>query len=294
MPYYAVAKGHKPGIYNKWTECKRNIHKFSGAIYKKFESLEDATEFISSKCHNDASSTIKENVSGIITKYQDYDMLEEKDIIEVYTDGSLFKKNSKNYCGYGYWIPSLNMKISKAILGKKTNNRAELYAIIDSIRIISQKAPGKFIKIYTDSQYSIQIFNETGEKYQSLNYQKKGVDIINRDLVEIAMDLHSRYVLGFVKVRSHTNNIDNPHIEGNSVADELAVKGAILDYSSSCKNISDYCLSFGKYKNICIRDLDESYIQWILTDKTFSSLCAKNEKYLIDKMILSKWHNTYD
>ena len=107
------------------------------------------------------------------------------------------------------------------------------------------------------------------------------------------MDLHSRYILGFIKVRSHTNNLDNPHIEGNSVADELAVKGAIIDYSDSCDNISNYCLSFGKYKNVCIRDLDESYIEWVLTDKTFSSLCAKNEKYLIDKMILSRWYNTY-
>ena len=293
MPYYAVAKGHSPGIYNKWADCKRNIHKFSGAVYKKFESLEDATEFISSKCHNDTHPTIKEDVSAIITKYQDYDILEDSDIIEVYTDGSLFKKNGKNYCGYGYYIPALNIKVSKAIIGKKTNNRAELYAIIDSIRNISNDAPGKFIKIYTDSQYSIQIFNETGEKYQSLNYRKKGTDIINRDLVEIAMDLHSRYALGFIKVRSHTNNLDNPHIAGNSVADELAVKGAILDYSDSCDNISNYCLSFGKYKNVCIRDLDESYIEWVLTDKTFSSLCAKNEKYLIDKMILSRWYNTY-
>ena len=292
MPYYAVAKGHKPGIYNKWTECKRNIHKFSGAVYKKFDSLEDANTFISSRCHISPTGPHNPDVSGLVTTYQDYDMLEESDIIEVYTDGSLFKKNSKKYCGYGYWIPSLNMKISKAILGKKTNNRAELYAIIDSIGIISQKAPGKFIKIYTDSQYSIQIFNETGEKYKSQNYRKKGVDIINRDLVEIAMDLQDKYILGFVKVRAHTNNNTNPHIVGNGVADELAVKGAITDYANSRENISDYCLSFGKYKNICIGDLDESYIQWVLTEKTFSILCAKNEKYLIDKMILNKWYNT--
>ena len=291
MPYYAVVKGHKPGIYYNWSDCKRNIHKYSGAIYKKFDLLEDANTFVTTRCHTNSGGSTNEDVSGLVTKYQEYQMLSNEDIVEVYTDGSLFKKNHKNYCGYGYYIPELNIKVSKAISGKKTNNRAELYAIIESIRVIEELNPRKFIKIYTDSQYSIQIFNETGEKYKSQNYRKKGTDIINRDLVEIAMDLQDKYILGFVKVRSHTNNIDNPHIIGNGIADELAVKGAIIDYTNSCENISDYCLSFGKYKNVCIRDLDDNYIQWVLTDKTFSSLCAKNEKYLIDKMILSKWYN---
>lgn len=291
MPFYAVAKGHKPGVYDNWTECKKSIHKFSGAIYKKFNLLEDANIFISSRCHPDSNMSTNKDVSDMVTTYKDYSSLLNEDIVKIYTDGSLFKKNHKNYCGYGYYIPELEISVSKAISGKKTNNRAELLAIIEGIQVIGKDNPHKFIKIFTDSQYSIQIFNETGKKYKSQNYRKKGTDIINRDLVEIAMDLQDTFILGFVKVRAHTNNNTNPHIIGNGIADELAVKGAIIDYTNSCENISDYCLSFGKYKNISIRDLDKSYIQWVLTDETFSDLCAKNEKYLIDKMILNKWYN---
>ena len=148
MPYYAVVKGHKPGIYYNWNDCKRNIHKYSGAVYKKFDLLEDANIFITSRSHTDHTGPRNENVSELVTKYQGYDMLSDEDIVEVYTDGSLFKKNHKNYCGYGYYIPELNIKVCKAISGKKTNNRAELYAIIESIRVIEELNPQKFIKIY--------------------------------------------------------------------------------------------------------------------------------------------------
>lgn len=44
--YYAVKKGHKPGIYTSWDECKKQVEKFSGAVYKSFTSLEDAKNFI--------------------------------------------------------------------------------------------------------------------------------------------------------------------------------------------------------------------------------------------------------
>ena len=32
--YYAVKNGRKPGIYSSWDECKKQVEKFKGAIYK--------------------------------------------------------------------------------------------------------------------------------------------------------------------------------------------------------------------------------------------------------------------
>ncbi|XP_014212647.1 ribonuclease H1 isoform X2 [Copidosoma floridanum] len=46
MSYYAVAKGRSPGIYRQWDECKDQVDKFSGAVFKKFNTREDAEEFI--------------------------------------------------------------------------------------------------------------------------------------------------------------------------------------------------------------------------------------------------------
>lgn len=44
--YYAVKTGRKPGIYSSWDECKKQVDKFKGAIYKSFTSLDEAKAFI--------------------------------------------------------------------------------------------------------------------------------------------------------------------------------------------------------------------------------------------------------
>lgn len=66
--FYAVRKGVKPGIYNTWDECKVQVMGFSGADYKSFKTLEEATAYLN------ISSTIKD---------KDY-----SNWYKVYTDGS--------------------------------------------------------------------------------------------------------------------------------------------------------------------------------------------------------------
>lgn len=44
--YYAVKQGRKPGIYSSWDECKKQVEKYKGAIYKSFVSLDEAKNFI--------------------------------------------------------------------------------------------------------------------------------------------------------------------------------------------------------------------------------------------------------
>ncbi|WP_286149303.1 RNase H1/viroplasmin domain-containing protein, partial [Thomasclavelia cocleata] len=34
--FYAVKIGRKPGIYLTWDECKQQVDKFKGAVYKSF------------------------------------------------------------------------------------------------------------------------------------------------------------------------------------------------------------------------------------------------------------------
>ena len=44
--YYAVKKGHCPGIYPTWEEAKKQITGYSGPIYKKFTILTEAQQFM--------------------------------------------------------------------------------------------------------------------------------------------------------------------------------------------------------------------------------------------------------
>ena len=42
MTYYVVFEGRVPGIYEKWEDCKKQVHKFSGNCYKGFATREEA------------------------------------------------------------------------------------------------------------------------------------------------------------------------------------------------------------------------------------------------------------
>lgn len=49
VKYYAVKNGREPGIYRSWSECKNQVHRFPGAEFKSFSSLEDAQEYLGVK-----------------------------------------------------------------------------------------------------------------------------------------------------------------------------------------------------------------------------------------------------
>lgn len=44
--YYAVRQGRNVGIYTTWDECNAQVKGYSGAEFKKFESLEEAKAFL--------------------------------------------------------------------------------------------------------------------------------------------------------------------------------------------------------------------------------------------------------
>ena len=46
MAYYDVRKGRKTGIFESWAECREQIFRFSGAVYKSFMTLEEAKAYI--------------------------------------------------------------------------------------------------------------------------------------------------------------------------------------------------------------------------------------------------------
>ena len=48
--FYAVARGRTPDIYHTWDECETQIKGYSNGCYKRFNSLDKATEFIELYC----------------------------------------------------------------------------------------------------------------------------------------------------------------------------------------------------------------------------------------------------
>ena len=53
--YYSVVVGREVGLYLSWRLCSDSVRKFSGAIFLKFEKLEEATGHLNAHgiCHSD-------------------------------------------------------------------------------------------------------------------------------------------------------------------------------------------------------------------------------------------------
>ena len=50
--YYVVWKGVTPGVYTSWTDCQLQIKDYKGALYKSFETREEAEAALASPAHH--------------------------------------------------------------------------------------------------------------------------------------------------------------------------------------------------------------------------------------------------
>ena len=170
MPFYAVHKGKRRGIYTDWLECKQNIFGVKHPIFKKFNTKEEAEHFLihgfGTKTNQSMMDTLGIGNGGAVktrdaTDARDNAKIDDKSeptgldknvenqttkhVIHVFTDGSLIRKKRKNgeqtlLCGYGIYIPSYGLmeelRYAGTIYDNKTNNRGELKAIIDGLDYI--------------------------------------------------------------------------------------------------------------------------------------------------------------
>jgi ribonuclease HI len=81
--YYGVRVGRKPGVYASWDDCKKQIEKFPGAIYKGFASEAEASAFVNEQ----NSFVIEEKFDGVVA----------------YVDGSVGAETGSDYA-YGVVI----------------------------------------------------------------------------------------------------------------------------------------------------------------------------------------------
>ena len=280
--YYAISVGIESNkIVNSWDECKSLVMGYKGAKFKKFNSKQDAEKYLVE------SQNISEEVD-IGLKRDCRKPNTDTSVIRIYTDGSLVRRNNEVYAGYGIYIPEKHFEISRILNGKKTNNRAELTALINAISMFKVE-DNIMLDIFTDSQYSIGIFNDTGLKYRAKNYKKNTKEEVpNADLVREAVKLADIYMLKFTHVNSHTS-LEDRDSKGNDRADKLAVRGAVDDYISRSQNLGDFVLTFGKYKNHFLKNIPTSYLSWILTSQTFEELCIKYEDRRLEKEIVLKF-----
>lgn len=226
MPFYAVSNGRTIGIFLNWNDCNNSVKGYKNALYKKFNTKEEAHNFIKENEKNihDKNNKIQnknKNYDNIIITTKDNDISFNLDYY-VYTDGACSNNGKDNaLAGIGIFFGiNDNRNISKKIEGKQTNNTAELSAIIETYHIIQNDILNeKKIAIVSDSEYAIKCVSSYGEKCYKKDWN---VDIPNKELVKTAYEMYKdKLNVQFIHIKAHTHNTDI-HSFGNDNADRLA------------------------------------------------------------------------
>lgn len=138
----------------------------------------------------------------------------------IYTDGSSL--SNPGYCGAAYIILSGKTKIKEESIpiGERTNNIAELTAVIHALKDIKTMNPGKVLVI-ADSQYVVKGATQWYKSWQRNGWKSSsGKKVLNIELWKELVSLIEQLDVDFEWVKGHDEN------EYNEQVDKLAKKAA--------------------------------------------------------------------
>ncbi len=195
--FYAVKFGKVPGIYKTWPECQSNTSGYPGAVFKGFETLEEAEAFMT----GNASAATKIEADGV-TSLPD---------IYAFTDGS-FNVATGVY-GYGGFLHYSDVEEDIEIRGNGN----------DPEEAVSRNVAGEVHGAVAAMHKAV----ELGLSEMTLFYDYEGIEKwplrywktnkkISMFYVEEYDQLKDRLKVNFVHVKAHTG------IPGNEAADKMA------------------------------------------------------------------------
>lgn len=199
--YYAVKKGRNIGIFNTWDECLESTKGFPGAIFKSFNSEEEAKAFLEDKdIYNEE-----------ISKYID------EGYAVAFSDGSFDEKLNR----YSYGVVCIDRDMNETELYNFGNNPK----YIDTKNII-----GEILGVFnaldwaiTNGYDKIKLFYdyEGLEKWATKEWNAKS-ETAKMYVYMLENNYKDLIKIEFMKVKGHSNN------KYNEKADQLA-KMALKD-----------------------------------------------------------------
>ena len=143
--YYVVWKGRQSGIYTTWADCEKQIKGFEGALYKSFESIDEAEKALVSNPHSYISKP-RSTIQSLIIN-------DDKPIFQsISVDAScLGNPGLMEYRGVD--TQTKKELFRNGPYEEGTNNIGEFLAIVHALAMLKDKNPN--ILIYSDSATAI-------------------------------------------------------------------------------------------------------------------------------------------
>ena len=198
--YYAVKKGKTPGIYLTWNDCKAQTDGYSGAIYKSFQSAEEAENFVRGTAAA-AGGNGAENGEETVQP--------DEDTAVAYVDGSYNVATGEYSCGVVFLYEgkeeTMAQKGEDEELAQMRNVAGEILGSQLAMELAVKRGIRK-IKIYHDYQgIASWCLGEWKTNKEGTKAYKKYYDSVQGKLQ-----------VTFVKVKGHSGD------HYNDMADELA------------------------------------------------------------------------
>lgn len=142
--FYTVWNGVQPGVYDNWNECKLQIDSYPDAVYKSFESLDDAKAAFNDSPWN----YIKTNVKCNANLSQNKDYIFDSLAVDAACSGN---PGTMEYRGVTVADGKEIFKQGPFAMG--TNNVGEFLALVHGLALLKQK--NSLMPIYSDSVNAI-------------------------------------------------------------------------------------------------------------------------------------------
>lgn len=199
--YYAVKKGHEIGIFQDWDTCFKQIHGFKGSMYKGFETLEEAENYMKNQIA--IQSERYETEEEVFSKLKEGEMIAYVDGSNL-GDGSAFsyasvifyKKNGKEI------KTSLSGKNSTDTFLSYRNVAGELFASVKTVNFAIKLGLRKISMYHDYSGIRHWALAEWQTKNDLSKYYRKYMD---KFLKEINVE--------FVKTDGHTGDKFNEEVD---------------------------------------------------------------------------------
>ena len=148
--YYVVWQGHTPGIYSSWEQCQAQVKNYPNAIYKSFNSKEEAEEEYFGGPPSQAKRFAK---PPQIPKTLKHGYVAGSISVDAACSGN---PGAMEY--RGVWTADKTEIFHLGPFKEGTNNIGEFLAIVHALALLNKKGDDKTI-IYSDSKTAMSWVN---------------------------------------------------------------------------------------------------------------------------------------